>query len=165
MGGGEMVQLVIHDAGEQPQAMQAGLERRRLAQRNERVVQLAGGLQREAQVEVAFGRVGLEPKELLKIANGVCGIAFSESVVSLLEPGLRLAILRNSKLAAENQNQRNRQQAQGRTEHDHKHSRFEKGEAGDSGVTELSRTFIANSVAQFQGSPGSPSLPPAGRSP
>src|ERR1700722_20025957 len=137
-----MVQLVIHDTGEQPHPMQAGLERRRLAQRNERVVQLAGRLQREAQVEIAFGRVGLHPKELLKIANRIGGIAFSESVVSLLEPGLRVAILRNSKLAAENQNERNRQQARGRAEHDHKHSRFEKGEAGDSCVTELSRTLL-----------------------
>jgi hypothetical protein len=103
----------------------------------------------------------LQPKEFLKIVNGVGGIAFSESVASLLEPGLRVAILRNSKLAAENQKQRNRQQPRGRTEHDHKHSRFEKEEAGSSRVTET----IANFAVQFQASPGSPSLPPAGRSP
>src|SRR5580693_6386675 len=137
-----MVQFVVHDAGEQPHPMQAGFEGRRLAQSSERVVQLAGGLQREAQVEVAFGRVGLQPKEFLKIARSVGGIAFSESVVSLLEPGLRIAILRNSKLTAENQKQRNRQQARGRTEHDHKHSRFEKEEAGNSCVTEPSRTSL-----------------------
>jgi hypothetical protein len=107
----------------------------------------------------------LQPKEFLKIAHSVGGIAFSESVVSLLEPGLRIAILRNSKLTAENQKQRNRQQARGRTEHDHKHSRFEKEEADSSCVTETIANSIANSVVQFQASPGSPSLPPAGRSP
>jgi hypothetical protein len=41
--------------------------------------------------------------------NGIGGIAFSQSLVSLLEEGVGIAILRNSKLAAENQKQRNRQ--------------------------------------------------------
>jgi hypothetical protein len=43
----------------------------------------------------------LQPKKLLKIVHSISRIAFSESVVSLLEPGLRIAILRNSKLAEE----------------------------------------------------------------
>src|ERR1700683_2066659 len=68
-------------------------------------------------------------KELLKIVYGVGGISFSESVVSLQEQNVRNAILRNSKLAAEDQKQCNRQQPRGRNEHDHKHSRSEREEA------------------------------------
>src|ERR1700723_3707720 len=129
MRSGETVQLVVQDAGEQRNAAQARLQRRRLVQLGQRLFPLTGRLQCETETEVTFRRAGLQPKKLSKIRNPSPPTAFSQSSVSPIEEGFRVAILRNSTLAAECQNQSNRQQPRGKMEHKPKHSRCAKDRA------------------------------------
>jgi len=114
----------------------------------------------------------LLPTKPLKIADGFGGVTSSQSDVSLLEQGLLIVSLCDSKLAADGQNRRDRQQSRGKTEHNPKHSRSEKEDAGISYsayydefadllivIARLPSTACRASVAVLRHSLSNPDLP------